>query len=464
MGIPPLAHINDSSTRSWVRKRIASHLCLGVCLSAAVAGFATEPEDRYSQEQIILVADSRQSGQDIARENGLEVSHTFRHLAEHYGNWWGVCTKTPENRQSIDTLIKNINSSGRSGVLAERDYIFTLQYEENDEGETPNDPKFKELWGMGSSKQGGIDAELAWGLTKGSESVILASVDTGVNYNHEDLKANMWTNPDEIPGNGKDDDGNGYVDDIHGIDSTTNTGNPMDQHMHGSHTSGTMSGVGNNNIGVAGVCWNVKILAIRFIRRDCREGLSTNAMKAFDYLIGLKKKGHNIVVTNNSYGGGGFQKSTQDSIQALEDNGIMFVAAAGNNKSNNDSKAFYPANYKVPSLISVMSTERGDKVSSFTNYGKTTVHLAAPGTKVLSCNKSNNGYSSISGTSMSSPHVAGAVALIKSAYPDASPALVKEAILVNVDQTSTLADRCITGGRLNIYTVLRRGLRPLCQP
>ena len=219
-----------------------------------------------------------------------------------------------------------------------------------------------------------------------SSSVIVAVIDTGVDYKHEDLAANMWINTHEIPGNNIDDDHNGYVDDIHGINSIDSSGDPMDVVLehggHGTHVAGTIAGVGNNGKGVVGVSWNSKIMALKFL------GIGGNktsmAIKCLEYVIAQKQKGVNIVATNNSWGGGPYEQALYDTIKASTDAGILFISAAGNDANDNDAKVSYPASYDLPGILAVAATDQNDNLASFSNYGKTKVDLAAPGTNIYS--------------------------------------------------------------------------------
>ena len=321
---------------------------------------------------------------------------------------------------------------------------------------TPNDPRFDELWGMHNTGQTGgtpdadIDAPEAWDISTGSTEVIVGVIDTGVDYNHEDLAANMWTNPGEIPGNGVDDDGNGYVDDVHGINSITGSGDPMDDHYHGTHCSGTIGAVGNNNKGVVGVCWTVRIIGIKFLDSG-GSGNTADAIECVNYAIWLKNNGTNIRVLSNSWGGGGYDQTLHDAIAAAGDVGILFTAAAGNNYgSNNDTNPYYPATYDCANILAVASTDHNDSLSSFSNIGPTTVDLGAPGSSILSTFPDNS-YSSISGTSMATPHVSGAAALLLSMNDMLTFQELKDYLMDYGDSIPALSGKCLSGKRLNAY-------------
>jgi subtilisin family serine protease len=309
----------------------------------------------------------------------------------------------------------------------------------------PNDPEFKKLWGMDNTGQTGgtpdadIDAPEAWDITTGSEKIIVASIDTGVDYNHEDLRDNMWVNAAEASGTpGVDDDGNGFVDDIHGYDFVNNDGDPMDDNGHGSHTSGTLGAVGNNGIGVAGVNWDVRIMALKFLSAS-GSGSTADAIKCVQYATMMGAR-----LSNNSWGGGG--KSTPLAIAIWK--GPLFVASAGNDGKNTDISPSYPSSYQLKNIISVAATDHNDKKASFSNYGVKSVDLGAPGVNILSTTPGNT-YSSFNGTSMASPHVAGVAALILSVNPGLSDLDVKNCILNSVDPVPDLNGKVLTGGRLN---------------
>jgi subtilisin family serine protease len=347
--------------------------------------------------------------------------------------------------------------------FAEPNYIYT-------HSSTSNDTYFTNgsLWGMygattSPSNQFGSGAATAWANNKtGSATVYIGIIDEGYMYTHEDLSANAGTNPGEIPGNGKDDDGNGYVDDVYGWDFDGNNNTVFDgvDDDHGTHVAGTIGAVGGNNKGVAGVVWNVKMISAKFLGK--RGGTTANAIKAVDYFTDLKKSGINVVATNNSWGGGGFSKALFDAIERANAAGILFIAAAGNGGSdgvgdNNDTTPHYPSSYTNSNIIAVASITSSGAISSFSNYGVTSVDLGAPGSAIWSTlpksskGKVTSGYGSYSGTSMATPHVAGAAALYAASNPTASAAQIKTAILnAVVLPTASLTGKCTTGGRLNV--------------
>ncbi len=324
----------------------------------------------------------------------------------------------------------------------------------------PNDTSFGSLWGLNNTGQSGgradadIDAPEAWNITTGSSSVVVGVIDTGVDYTHPDLQANIWRNPGEVAGNGVDDDGNGFVDDLHGYDFANNDATPMDDNGHGTHVAGTIGGRGNNGAGVTGVNWNTSIMALKFLGAN-GSGSTSNAVRAVNYATMMSNVYDvNVRVLNNSWGGGGYSQALSDAIVASNNAGILFVAAAGNETANTDSTPHYPSNYTAANIISVASTDRNDNLSSFSNYGATTVDLAAPGSSIYST-VNGGGYATYSGTSMAAPHVAGVAALAWAYNPNATVAQVKQAILGGVDQVAALGGKVVTGGRLNAYNTLQ---------
>ena len=278
-----------------------------------------------------------------------------------------------------------------------------------------NDPQAGSLWGMTK-----IDAQDAWGISTGSKSVVVAVIDTGVDYTHPDLAANIWTNPNA----GKD----GFVGDVHGYNFVANTGDCMDDNGHGTHVSGTIAAVGNNGLGVAGVNWSTSIMALKFLNSQ-GQGYLSDAVRAINYATMERTTyGVNVRVMNASWGGGSFSAAMQTAIQAAGNAGILFVAAAGNSASNNDVTPQYPANYRLPNVISVAASDQNDNLAYFSCYGATTVDIAAPGVSIYSTLPGNR-YGALSGTSMATPQVSGVAALAWAVDPTATVADVRNAIL-----------------------------------
>jgi thermitase len=366
----------------------------------------------------------------------------------------------------VQTAISDYQSNP-DVLYAEPDYVISLFPDENEPLvqdsnpiqilATPNDPNFTELWGLhntgqtilGTSGRAGADinASRAWDISTGSNSIIVAVVDTGVNYNHSDLSANIWTNPGEIPGNGIDDDHNGYIDDVHGWNFLTNTSDPLDDNGHGTHVSGTIGAVGNNGIGVAGVNWHVRIMPLKFLNFE-GSGSTSGAISSILYA-----NANGASVISNSWASTNFSQPLKDVIDASP---AVVVCAAGNDGGNNDiidvvkHTPQYPASYTSANIISVAATNQTDQRASFSNYGAISVDLAAPGTNILSTDFSG-GYSYKQGTSMATPHVSGVAALVKSVNPQLTNVEIKKIILDHVDVLPSLAGLVNTSGRLNAY-------------
>ncbi|WP_026950375.1 S8 family peptidase [Algoriphagus mannitolivorans] len=330
---------------------------------------------------------------------------------------------------------------------------------------TSNDPYFTsgQLWGMSANgNQFGSRAATAWAANKtGSSTVYVGIIDEGYMYTHEDLAANAGVNPGEIPGDGIDNDGNGLVDDVYGWDFDGNNNSVFDGtgDDHGTHVAGTIGAVGGNGTGVAGVVWNVKMIGAKFL--GSRGGTTSNAIKAVDYFTDLKTRhGLNIVATNNSWGGGGYSQALKDAIDRANAAGILFIAAAGNSGTDNDATPSYPSGYTSPNVIAVASITSSGGLSSFSQFGATSVDLGAPGSGIWSTvpvavGKGKNatvgsGYASYNGTSMATPHVTGAAALYASLNPGASATQIKNALLSSVTPTPSLQGKVATNGRLNV--------------
>ena len=303
---------------------------------------------------------------------------------------------------SIDATLEALRQDPRV-LYAEPDYIVRATG-------LATDPLFASQWDFHNIGQTGgtldadTDAPEAWDATTGSGSTVVAVIDTGVDYRHPDLTGNMWVNADEVPGNGVDDDANGYIDDVHGYDFYNNDGNPLDDHSHGTHVAGTIGAVGNNGTGIAGLNWDVEIMALKFLGAD-GSGTTSDAIEAIRYATD-----NGAHISNNSWGGDPFSQALYDAIRDARDVGHIFVAAAGNGNFigfglDNDATPFYPAGYELDNIVAVAATDHRDDIAIFSNYGATTVDLGAPGVSILSTTPNGN-YGNNSGTSMAAPHVA----------------------------------------------------------
>lgn len=378
--------------------------------------------------------------------------------------------KLPEN-VNVESALVLFKKTG--GILyAHPNYIVTGA------STFPDDPQFGNLWGMhnigqfGGTENADIDAPEAWDIKTDTSDIIVAVIDSGVDYEHEDLSANMWINPGEIPDNGIDDDGNELIDDVYGYDFCTRgqvrDSDPMDENGHGTHCAGTIGAVGNNNVGVTGVCWNVKIMALRFID-NTGNGNMSDAIACIQYASDMGAK-----VSSNSWGSDNDPQGLSDAIAAAGANGMLFVAAANNFDKDIDQFPFYPASYSLNNIISVMATDWDDNRADWedlfpppskSNYGAVSVDLAAPGKYILSCWLGGD-YIWGHGTSMATPHVAGACALLWATNPLLSHIEVKGIILNTVDVKAQLLEdpdpligrTCVTGGRLNLNNAVREAV------
>ena len=330
---------------------------------------------------------------------------------------------------------------------------------------TPNDPRFGELWGLQNTGQviqtvagtpgADISAVPAWDVSTGSRANVVAVIDTGIDYTHPDLAANVWSAPTAFtitvggvsitcPAGS------------HGFNAITNTCDPRDDNNHGTHVSGTIGAVGNNAVGVVGVNWTASIMGAKFLDAS-GSGSTVDAIKCIEFIIKTKAffgAGANVRVLSNSWGGGSFSQALLDQINLANTNGMLFVAAAGNNAANNDTTPHYPSSYNAPNVVAVAATDNRDALATFSNFGPTSVHLGAPGVNTLSTIPGAS-YAYFSGTSMATPHVSGSAALVLSKCSTLATADLKSNLLSNVDPISSLAGFTTTGGRLNVNKAIR---------
>ncbi|WP_069473001.1 S8 family serine peptidase [Candidatus Marithrix sp. Canyon 246] len=436
--------------KQW-RSSLFALFILSIFSTMAVAEsplWSATQTNEFSKDQILVKLKSNANASSLVNiYSDVGVSHvkTFQNI--------GISlVEITDQNKTVDEILESLNKYDQVVEYAEPDYMMQID-------SIPNDPRFDELWGLHNTGQSGgtndadIDASEAWNNHTGDSTLVVGVIDTGVDYNHEDLAANMWVNPNEIAGNGIDDDNNGYIDDVHGINAINDDGDPMDDNGHGTHVSGTIGGVGDNGIGVTGVNWNVKIMALKFLSAG-GSGSTSDAIETLEYAIMMKTQhGVNIKMTSNSWGGGGSSQAMRDAIDASQNAGMLFIAAAGNSGTDNDASPHYPSSYDLPSVIAVASTDRNDNLSSFSCFGANSVDLAAPGSSILSSTPGNQ-YASYSGTSMATPHVAGAAALLWAANPNDSYADIKAKLMGTVDQLASLSGKMISGGRLNINNAL----------
>lgn len=425
---------------------------LGVCaLALMFVGFSVKAEDR------IIV--KMNQGQELGFVSSAKrVQHLFGQYYVVYSNNLDQVREELAGNKNIERIDQNAKSAKRK--LPEAVGIETsIQLEKSSGEKSFNDPKLSKVWAFRTASRGGMSIEAAYenfGPVQ-NDKIIVAVVDTGVDYNHEDLKDVMWRNPNEIAGNGIDDDGNGYVDDVYGIDtlerdsSGAATGDPMDTHSHGTHVSGTIAATQNNGVGIAGVASNVEIMAIRTVPNNADE---TDVDVSESFLYAAK---HGAKIINCSFGksnneGGDLVKDTIEHIG--REYGVLVVVAAGNDSSDIDRRLTYPASFDVENMMVVAATSSGGSMSYFSNYGRVNVDLAAPGSSIYSTLPGNR-YGNMSGTSMASPNAAGVAAEVLSRHPELSPYQLKEILMDTVTRTSRFESRMVSGGRIDLLTALK---------
>src|SRR5690242_18241722 len=315
----------------------------------------------------------------------------------------------------------------------------------------PRDPRFEDQWALANSGQRGgkegadISATRAWAKTTGSDKVVVAVLDSGVDYTHEDLAPNMWTRPGSLAP--YHDNELGTIDDTNGFNAIDNSSDPMDDNGHGTHCAGIIGAEGSNDIGISGVNWKVQIMPLKFMNAG-GFGTTKDAIEAINYVIDRKKAGVNVRVISASWGSTQKSRALEEVIRKAYENDILFVAAAGNASTNNDKSPHYPSSYNVPNVISVAALDRHDQLASFSNYGAKSVAIAAPGVEILST-WLGNAYEEKSGTSMATPVVAGVAALVLAEHPRMSVDELKKKLLASVDKLPELDGKIATGGRIN---------------
>ena len=372
----------------------------------------------------------------------------------------------------IRGALVGVSPSRRDAVLAELRADPLVRYAEpNYVLETtavPNDPLYNRLWGLSNTGQfvngwpgtpdADADVDAAWSVTTGDPGVVVAVIDTGVDQAHPDLAANTWVNPGEncagCRTDGVDNDGNGYVDDWRGWDFVNGDNNPADDQGHGTHVAGTIGAVGDNGVGVVGVNWNVRLMGLKFLGSD-GSGTTADAVSAILYAAA-----NGADVLNNSWAGGDFSQSLLEAIQFADARDSLFVAAAGNDGMDNDAAPTYPASYDVPNVLAVAASDSNDRHAFFSNFGKQSVDVSAPGVNIYSTWPGGS-YQYASGTSMAAPHAAGIAALVEAAQPGASDVGVKTLLLRTADPIAALASMSASGGRLNAASAVSCAGRPL---
>lgn len=418
------------------------NLVLGMALLSSASLFA-------APTKLIVKLKPGVSAKSVSFFSQKSVSQV-KDLNVSFGSFYSVVADGM-NQKSLDALSNDPNVE-----YAEYSQTYTVTPIMNKE--TIQDAQYSDQWGLKNTgrNSGGwfnrgkagedINAEGVWKLTRGAKEVKIAVIDTGVDYTHKDLAANMWVNEAEKNGQpGVDDDGNGYVDDVHGYDFANDDGDPQDGHGHGTHCAGNIGALHNRN-GIRGVMSKVKMVGIKFLS-DSGRGETEHAIKSIDYAV---KVGVNLM--SNSWGGGEFSQALMDSIKAADAAGIVFVAAAGNSRADNDARATYPANYEVDNVITVGSHDGAGKRSSFSNYGKKTVHVFAPGSNILSTVPGDR-YRKMSGTSMACPLAAGAIGLLMAEFPNLTPLEIRERVVATGVKNGQI-DNVTAGGRMDAKRLL----------
>lgn len=373
--------------KKFYQKPLITGLSVVIGLLASIGEALSKPEDSYVEGEVLVTF---KAGVELGGAKAALSRRSFQ-LDRHY-------ERTSRQRGRVSGLVRD---GGTTQKLIE-----DLKQDPNVESVEPNyirhvssvssptDPGFSQLWGLKNTGQtvngvggtSGVDVKFleAWKLARDtSAEVVVAVIDTGLDITHPDLVGNLWTNPGEIAGNSADDDANGYIDDIHGFDFSSNTASMTDSGDHGTHVCGTIGATGNNAAGIIGVQYRAKILPLKASNNG--DSLSTSAViDAYEYAIALKQRGVNIVAINASFGGSSYSSTELAAIRSLGDAGIVLCAAAGNDGANNDSTASYPSNYDVPNVISVAAISQTNQLASYSNFGATSVDIAAPGSNIYS--------------------------------------------------------------------------------
>jgi subtilisin family serine protease len=352
-------------------------------------------------------------------------------------------------------LLSGMKALQASGVLeaVEPDFLVSRTVAPNDQGLTQG-----WLWGLQNAGQDGgtegidIGAVKAWDTTTGSKDIIVAVIDTGIRYTHQELVGQMWSNPDEIPGNGVDDDNDGYIDNVHGVDTVNFDGDPMDDNGHGTHCAGTIGAAANDGNAHVGVAWEVSLMACKFLSAE-GWGYTSGAISGIDFAVS-----NGAQILSNSWGGGGHSQALYDAIVRARDEGVVFLAAAGNSGLDTDSQPHYPSSYDVENIIAVSAIDRHGQLASWSNYGKNTVDVGAPGVDIFSSvSDSDSSYAYYSGTSMATPHVAGVVALMLANNAGLSATEAKAQLLSTSVVLDSLEGRTVSGGLVNAAAALGGG-------
>jgi hypothetical protein len=447
------------------RRTTVAVLLIGACAALPAAGSAVRtPIARESPAKGRAVAGEL----IVGFEDGVSARGRRKALAR-------ATMAVKHEFDQIDAALVSVRANRLEETLARLQADPRVRYAEPnyrvqaaDHGTVPNDPSFHQQWGLdnfGQTVNGStgtadadIDAKEAWTVTRGNAGVVVGILDTGLDLTHPDLAGNVWVNPGEdcagCRTDGLDNDANGYVDDWRGWDFVNNDNNPTDDNGHGSHVAGIIGAVGDNGVGVTGVNWDVELMPLKFLD-SAGSGTTADAVEALLYATA-----NGADLTNNSWAAAPFSQAMLDAIGQADAAGSLFVAAAGNDGLDRDTYTDYPAAYDAPNIVVTAATDGNDAKAWFSGYGARTVDLGAPGVNVYSTWRLGS-YRYASGTSMATPHVAGAAALVKATFPAASDLGVKAVLLRTSDANASLAGRTTTGGRLNANAAVMCSDEPL---
>lgn len=426
---------------------------------------ASEPQRESDQEDAQSDADQQEDtdkAEVLVRFRSGTTRETINRITAQFND------EVEDRIESVDGLdvIEDENGTSADAVAAQYRSLPEVEYAEanskitldhDDSGSKhvhANDEQFSQQWGLFNSGQSDgkpgadISAMRAWAVTKGSDQVVVAVLDSGVDYTHPDLVNNIWIRPEIIKAYQDDDlTSDGPIDDVHGFNVVEDNGDPMDDNGHGTHCAGIIGAEGGNGIGIAGVNWKVKIMPLRFMDGD-GAGTTKDAIEAINYVIDRKRAGVNVRIISASWGSNAKSRALEDVIRIAYNEDILFVAAAGNASSDNDQTPHYPSSYNLGNVVSVAALDRRDQLTSFSNYGAQSVQIAAPGEEILST-WLEHGFAEKKGTSMATPFVAGVAALILSQHPRMSVDDLRARLLKSIDPLPSLKGKVSTGGRIN---------------
>lgn len=434
--------------------------CTLVISSTAFAQPAQGPKKVYPGQEIVVSFPSLSGGfaarasakvNNIKLANGVKLTKSLSEgrlgvISTASGLGARSADPVEANEAEIKSLCDQIKASNPGQeITCEANTIIETN-------RTPNDTQYSSLWGMQM-----ISAPAAWDITTGSSNVVVAVVDTGIDYTHPDLAENIATNSGEIPGNGLDDDNNGFTDDYYGYDFINGDSNPIDDHFHGTHCAGTIGGKGDNARGVAGVAWTVKLLPVKVLD-TYGSGTLASVAAGMNYAV---KRG--VKIMSMSLGTSSYSSTIENAIIAAKNAGVLVVAAAGNSAQDTDLYPNYPSASTQPNVLAVAASNSSDTLAYFSNWGATSVDLAAPGQNILSTYLGGQ-YAYASGTSMATPHVAGMAAMLLAVNPSLTYSQIKDLLITSVDPIPSLAGKMVSGGRANLYKAVEKAQQGATTP